>query len=107
MSGKVKLNFFRKILWKISSKKINKIFCPTIETKNQLIREKIFEQNKVSVLRDPVIKINKHSKMKIEKNLISSFHPENIILIGRLTKQKKFYFIYQCFFKKLFKSFQI
>ena len=41
VSGKVKLNFFRKILWKISSKKINKIFCPTIETKNQLIRQKL------------------------------------------------------------------
>tara|TARA_B100000989_G_scaffold69856_1_gene48864 strand:+ start:3403 stop:4536 length:1134 start_codon:yes stop_codon:yes gene_type:complete len=99
ISGKVKLNFFRKILWKISSKKINKIFCPTIETKNLLIREKIFEQNKVIVLRDPVIKINKFFKMKVEKNLISSFHPENIILIGRLTKQKNFSLFINAFSK--------
>ena len=90
VSGKVKLNFFRRILWKISSKNINKVFCPTIDTKNELIREKIFDQTKICVLRDPIIKVNKYSKMKIEKNLISSFHPENIILVGRLTKQKNF-----------------
>ena len=90
VSGKVKLNFLRRILWKISSKNIEKVFCPTIETKNQLIQEKIFDKKKISVLRDPVIKINEYFKMKIERDFKSSFYPENIILIGRLTRQKNF-----------------
>ena len=90
VSGKVKLNFIRRILWKISSKNIKKVFCPSIETKNQLIKEKIFNKDKISVLRDPVIKISEYSKKKIESHLKSTFHPENIILIGRLTRQKNF-----------------
>ena len=99
ISGKVKLNFFRKILWKISSKNINKVFCPTIDTRNQLIKEKIFDHTKIKVLRDPIIKVNKYNKMKIEKNLISSFYPENLILIGRLTKQKNFNLFIKAFSK--------
>ena len=90
VSGKVKFNFIRRILWKISSKNIKKVFCPSIETKNQLIKEKIFDKDKISVLRDPVIKISEYSKKKIESNLKSSFYSENIILIGRLTRQKNF-----------------
>ena len=101
VSGKVKLNFFRKILWKISSKNINKVFCPTIDAKNDLIKEKIFDQKKIFVLRDPIIKVNKYSKMKIEKSLVSSFHPENIILVGRLTKQKNFDLFVNAFSKIL------
>mgnify|MGYP001461883421 FL=1 len=32
ISGYPKLNFFRRILWMLTSKKINKVFCPTKET---------------------------------------------------------------------------
>jgi len=90
VSGKVKLNFLRRILWKISAKNIEKVFCPTVETKNQLIQEKIFNKDKISVLRDPIIKIKEYFKMKIESDFKSSFFPDNIILLGRLTRQKNF-----------------
>ena len=36
ISGYPKLNFGRTILWKIISKKIYKVFCPTILTKKYL-----------------------------------------------------------------------
>ena len=42
ISGYPRLNSFRKFFWRLSNKRINKIFCPTIETKKQLIKEKNF-----------------------------------------------------------------
>jgi len=47
ISGKPKLGILRKFLWKLASKNIHKIFCPTVETKNDLIKSKIFPKNKV------------------------------------------------------------
>ena len=37
ISGMPKLNFFRKVLWKLISKKIYLVTCPTITTLNYLI----------------------------------------------------------------------
>ena len=46
VSGKPKLNFLRKILWKLVSKNISLVFCNTAEQRNELIREKIFSKKK-------------------------------------------------------------
>ena len=42
ISGYPKLNFFRFWLWKIASNKIKYVVCPTMETKDFLLKKKIF-----------------------------------------------------------------
>jgi len=54
ISGYPKLNFFRKIFWKFSNKKIYKVLCPTLETKKQLIKNKIFDNKKIHVINEPI-----------------------------------------------------
>lgn len=95
ISGKPKLNFLRKNLWKISSKKIDKIFCPTEETKIHLINQKIFDKE-IFVLEDPVVEIGKINALTKE-NLDKDFHKDQILLIGRLTKQKNFTLFIEAF----------
>ena len=88
ISGKPKLNFFRRTLWKISSKKIDKIFCPTKETRDYLVEQNIFDKN-VFVLEDPVLEVREISFYK-KNELVSNFSKNQIILVGRLTRQKNF-----------------
>ena len=57
VSGRPKLNFLRKFLWKISNKNIAMVFCNTTEQKKELISKNIFPENKVKVLYDPVYSI--------------------------------------------------
>ena len=98
ISGYPRLNFLRKYLWKIFGKKLHKIVCPTEATRQYLIDEKIFDPKKVFTLKDPIISIsliNDLKKKEIEENF---FENQKIILsIGRLTKQKNFLFLIECF----------
>ena len=55
VSGFPKLNFFRKLLWKLNSKKIEKIICPTRETMRLLIEKKVFPETKIIFIEDPII----------------------------------------------------
>ena len=80
ISGKPKLNFFRKFLWKKTSKNVFKIFCPTEETRNVLIEEKIFDKSKVFVLHDPIFSI----KEIIEEDYISADESQ---IKDRITKE--------------------
>ena len=90
ISGYPKLNFFRKILWKSASKKIDKVFCPTKETIELLIKEEIFPKDKFLLLEDPVIEISKIIKLK-NKNIPHILKDKKFILaIGRLSSQKNF-----------------
>ena len=50
ISGLPKLNFFRKILWKIASKKIYAITCPTNLTKKKISELKIIDEGKIFLL---------------------------------------------------------
>ena len=50
ISGLPKLNFFRKTFWKIFKNKIYLITTPTRLTKEDLIKENIFDENKVKIL---------------------------------------------------------
>ena len=86
ISGLPKLNFFRRTLWKISDKFLYRITCPTEETKINLIKQGIFDKNKIVLLRDPVIQISKIIKKKKEK--IENEHQNYILAAGRLTRQK-------------------
>ena len=90
VSGKPKLNFLRKILWKLVSKNISLVFCNTAEQRNELIEEKIFSKKKVKVLYDPVFSMSEVIKQRSHKEYDNSFKKNNIIMVGRLTKQKNF-----------------
>ena len=57
ISGLPKLNIFRKILWKLINKKIHLVTCPTNETKDYIVKSKIFSSNKIVLLRDPIINV--------------------------------------------------
>ena len=88
ISGKPKLFFFRKILWKILNQRIHLIFCPTKETKDYLLKKNIFDIKKIKFLPDPVLydaNIRNLSQNKIEKKFKKNSY---FLSIGRLTKQK-------------------
>ena len=96
ISGKPRLNILRKFLWKIISNKIYKVTTPTTSMANELINNKIFSKEKIRVLFDPIINLENFriSKREIKEN----FNNENkIVAIGRLTKQKNFSFLIDCF----------
>ena len=98
ISGLPKLNFFRYCLWKLASSKIKFVICPTEETKNFLLKKKIFDPKKIIFIPDPIIEIR---KMNILKNkTIDVFCDKPYFLcIGRFTKQKNHVFLLN-FFKK-------
>ena len=58
ISGLPRLNFFRYIFWKLFSKKIFKVTCPTVATYDYLKSKNIFDENKLFVLMDPAIKLS-------------------------------------------------
>ena len=90
ISGHPKLNFLRKILWKLVSKKIYKVFCPTKETINSLEFDGIFEKEKFFLLEDPIIEISKIQKKRCEKVKDFLNDKKFILGIGRLSVQKNF-----------------
>ncbi|MBD1137396.1 glycosyltransferase [Pelagibacterales bacterium SAG-MED43] len=101
VSGLPKMTFIRKIIWKLSSKKIYKITCPTQDTLRDLSRFS-FLKDKLIVLKDPIIKCTEIQKSK-SKKVSLSVNSEKIVLekdfflsIGRFTKQKNFIFYLKC-----------
>ena len=104
ISGFPRLNFFRYMFWKMFSKKIYKITCPTKSTYEYLKKKNIFDKNKISILRDPVIYLHEFSKKKKEKIEDLKIQKNNLIVgIGRLTRQKNFLLLIKAFKKILFK----
>ena len=104
ISGYPKLNIFRKILWKSSSKYIHRVFCPTKLTKDFLIRNKIFSEDKIYVVEDPIIDVKEilnKIKDNESKSDLSLDNKKYLISIGRLTKQKNFNFLISNFKKIL------
>ena len=101
ISGYPKLNFFRKFLWKLASKKLKYITCPTILTINLLKDKKIFDFNKLKYLPDPILEIKEVNKQKkMLENIDNHFSKKNTLLsIGRLTEQKNFNFLLEGFKK--------
>ena len=98
VSGKVKMNFFRKLLWKYSKKNIFLITCPTKETQQELIKLKLIENSKIIYLPDPIIEINEITK---QKKKIEDYNLKNrfFVTIGRYTKQKNHLLLIRCFKK--------
>ncbi len=99
ISGKPKLNFLRRLIWKFGSKNVYKIFCPTNETKAILIEKEIFEDEKIFVVNDPVFKIKDFCSLKKENIFDDRFEKNNIVMVGRLTYQKNFELIIDAYFE--------
>ena len=103
VSGKVKMNILRKILWKLCEKNISLITCPTQATQNDIIKLNLIEKSKVIYLPDPIIEINEILKQK-KNNLMEVKLKENFfVMIGRYTRQKNHLLAIRCF-KELIKE---
>jgi len=101
ISGLPRINIIRYLFWKIYSKKIHKVTCPTKKTYDFLIKKKIFDKQKIFILSDPIIDMKEFSLKKKEgKNFVSPIKQKYLISIGRLTKQKNFELLIK-FFSKL------
>ena len=90
ISGYPKLNFMRKFFWKLSSKNIFRITCPSVDLINQMENQKIFQLQKINFLPDPILNMKNFVKKKWEP--IEEYDTKNkyFISVGRLTKQKNF-----------------
>ena len=101
VSGLPKLNFFRKLLWKIAINKVQYVTCPTNETKNFLIKNNLVKKHKVMTLHDPVIDENyikkKTIELKNESSVLKKKYGDFIFCAGRLTRQKNFSLIIKAF----------
>ena len=101
ISGFPKLNFLRKKLCTILSKKIFQCTCPSTELMNQLKNKKIFSPGKLFFLPDPIINVKDFiSKLKFQENLNNDLPKKKFFIsVGRLTKQKNFEYLINEFSK--------
>ncbi len=96
VSGKVKMNFLRKFLWKMSKRNISLITCPTKETQKYFINLNLIEESKIVYLPDPIIEIDlilQKKKISVENLTYKDF----FIMVGRFTKQKNHLLTIRCF----------
>ena len=100
VSGFPKLNFLRYLLWKIASKKIKYVICPTEETKKFLLKKKIFKENQLIFIPDPILNINQINILKREK-IDHKITKPYFLSIGRFTKQKNHIFLLNFFSKNV------
>jgi glycosyltransferase involved in cell wall biosynthesis len=104
ISGLPKLNFLRLYFWKIVNKKIHSVICPSKATYDYLLKRNIFEKKKLFLIYDPIIDINEFKILR-RKNIDDyNFYSNNIVLAGRLTKQKNFILFVNAF-EKISKQF--
>ena len=105
VSGYPELTIFRKLLWKYFSKYLYIVTTPTKLTRDYLIENKIFDKQKIKVLKDPIIVVKEINEKK--KLINSTFTKDNYyVSIGRLTNQKNYSFLIDVFAKNI-KEFKI
>ncbi len=99
ISGKPQLNFVRKFFWKIALKKIFKVTFPTIETMDYFKSLNLVEREKLTLLYDPIISVKEINRNAKEDEIEESYliNKKFFLAIGRLTKQKNFKFLIDCF----------
>ena len=97
ISGLPRLNIFRKIYWKFFGKNVYKVTCPTVATLEKLKLLNIFDRKKLYLLHDPVIS-PRAIVFKKDEPIDPKYNNKKIIVsIGRLTKQKNFSLLLNCF----------
>ncbi len=94
ISGLPKMNFFRKLLWKIAFKKIYKVTCPTKNTLSYIKSLNIISEDKLSLLYDPIINV---AEVNLKKKQFKYNRSDYYIAVGRLTYQKNFLFLCKAF----------
>ena len=106
ISGKPKLNFIRYIFWKIALKKIFKITFPTRETLDYFRSINLIDNKKLCLLNDPIISTEEINIEKKKEKINDNFnnHKRYYVAIGRLTKQKNFFFLIKCFKEIIYKN---
>ena len=88
ISGLPKLSMLRRILWKVISKKLYLVTCPSDQTKIDIVKLNIFSKDKIKVLYDPILEVGQISK-NLNENIPEICKNKKYFLnIGRLTKQK-------------------
>ena len=92
ISGFPKLNFLRRNFWKVNSKKIFLITCPTIELKEKLINSNIFSNSKLKFLPDAIINVQDFINNKNTTYDIPT-QKKFILSVGRLTRQKNYKYL--------------
>ncbi|MDA8997127.1 glycosyltransferase [bacterium] len=88
ISGLPRLNFIRKMLWRLIGKKIFLVTCPSNETLNYINELNIFDNKKVTLLNDPIINVSKINNNLQKKIDVLDLKKDYFISVGRLTKQK-------------------
>ena len=91
------MNYLRKKLWQLASKKIYLVTCPTEETRDNFIKLNNFSKSKIIFLPDPIIDINNINVRKNEKNNLIDRKNKFFLSIGRFTKQKNHILSIKCF----------
>ena len=110
IAGQPRLNFLRKIFWKMVSKRVSYVICPSNELKTNLTNLHIFKNEKIFVIQDPHLSIKKINILKSEIIKDDYFKNNKIIIsIGRLTKQKNFTFLINNFseIRKKYNNFKL
>lgn len=100
ISGYPKLNLIRKIFWRLSSKKLKMITCPTSDLKKDLEKLDLFDRSKLHFLPDAIVRI-RELKREINFSLEEKI-PKNkkiILSAGRLTNQKNYVYLINEFFE--------
>ena len=99
LSGLPKLNILRVLFWKLYSKRIYGVTCPTQSTFKKILESRIFAEEKIYLLKDPIINVQEIKKKSNEKLNHEMVNEKYILGIGRLTKQKNFKLLLDFFVK--------
>ena len=96
---KLEKNFVRFFFWKIFTRNLNSITCPTNDTLKYIKSFNFIEDSRIKVVYDPVLNLKEIIKKKNEKIKNIFYLKEFFVAIGRLTKQKKFFHLLRSFNK--------
>ena len=99
ISGLPRLTIIRQIFWKLISKKIYLVTCPSEKTKIDLLKKGIFSEKILKTLYDPIIDVDKINKNLTKKNEYNFLDKKYFLNIGRLTKQKNQLLLLKAFSK--------